>query len=310
MKPHDTVQAGSSRRGFQGAASPNRARAWCNQEVAERLQEAADLLAATDGDPFRVAAYRKASETVASLDRNLREIAQGGAEALEALPGVGHAIGRAIMQLVETGRWPYLEQLRGSADPVRLFQMIPGIGPELAQRIHDTLHVSTLEQLDAAAHRGRLDKVPGIGARRTTMLRTALAGMLSRVGRRGAAPAREPSVDLLLDIDREYRERADDLPKIAPRRFNPTGEAWLPVLHTQRGQWSFTALYSNTARAHELGKEKEWVVIYFSADQGPEGQRTIVSETHGPLTGRRVVRGREIECRHCYQTSTKPERAQ
>ena len=34
-------------------------------------------------------------------------------------------------------------------------------------------------------------------------------------------------------------------------------------------------------------------MIYFSADQGPEGQRTIVSETHGPLTGRRVVRGRE-----------------
>jgi putative hydrolase len=146
--------------------------------------------------------------------------------------------------------------------------------------------------------RGRLDEVPGMGARRAKMLRTALAGMPSRIGRRGAAPVREPSVALLLDVDREYRERADDLPKIAPRRFNPTGEAWLPILHTRRGEWLFTALYSNTARAHE------WVVIFFSADHGPEGQRTVVSETHSPLIRQRVVRGREAEYRHVYEART------
>ena len=303
LAPHDAVQAGSS-----GDISGEKALEFAtgvrfNQEIAERLQEAADLLAATEGDSFRVGAYRKASDTVGHLGRDLREIAQGGTESLEALPGIGHSISRAILQLVETGRWPYLDQLRGHADPVLLFQTIPGIGPELAQRIHETLHVSTLEQLEDAAHRGRLDEVPGMGVRRDKMLRAALAGMLSRVGRRGAAPLREPGVDPLLDVDREYRERAGDLPRIAPRRFNPRGEAWLPILHTRRGEWSFTALYSNTARAHELGKEREWVVIFFSADHGPEGQRTVVTETHGALTGRRVVRGRESECRSYHEAS-------
>jgi hypothetical protein len=38
------------------------------------------------------------------------------------------------------------------------------------------------------------------------------------------------------------------------------------------------------------------VVIYFHRDSGPEGQRTIVTETRGSWAGRRVVRGREAEC--------------
>jgi hypothetical protein len=105
-------------------------------------------------------------------------------------------------------------------------------------------------------------------------------------------------VGVLLDVDREYRDlaRRGVLPKIAPRRFNPSGEAWLPVLHTERGPWSFTVLYSNTARAHELQRTDDWVVIYFHRDDAPEGLRTVVTETHGPLAGERVVRGREAEC--------------
>ena len=124
------------------------------------------------------------------------------------------------------------------------------------------------------------------------------------MGHRQAAEG--PAVELLLQVDREYRERAarDDLPTIAPRRFNPQRTAWLPVLHTVRGNWHFTALFSNTARAHELGRTRDWVVIYFYDDHHQEGQHTVVTETRGPLRGRRVVRGREEECRAgSYATS-------
>ena len=102
----------------------------------------------------------------------------------------------------------------------------------------------------------------------------------------------------LLDVDREYRAGAHTgaLPTIAPRRFNPRNEAWLPVLHTRRGDWHFTALYSNTARAHELGRTRDWVVLYFHDEDHAERQRTVVTEQRGPLRGRRVVRGREKEC--------------
>lgn len=112
-----------------------------------------------------------------------------------------------------------------------------------------------------------------------------------------------PSVDLLLEVDREYREKAQagSLPKIAPRRMNPEGKAWLPVLHTRFGPWHFTALFSNTERAHELHRIFDWVVIFYSDPEGAEGQATVVTERRGALTGQRVVRGREPECARRYR---------
>jgi len=107
---------------------------------------------------------------------------------------------------------------------------------------------------------------------------------------------------VLLDVDQEYCQKAvaDRLPKVAPRRFNPAHETWLPILHTERDGWHFTALFSNTARAHELGRTRDWVVIYFYDGDHREGQNTVVTETHGPLKERRVVRGREAQCRQFY----------
>lgn len=86
-------------------------------------------------------------------------------------------------------------------------------------------------------------------------------------------------------------------------RFNPEGVAWLPILHTEREGWDFTALYSNTERAHELGKTNDWVVLYFERDDG-ENQATFIAETRGPLKGKRAVRGRQAECRrYCDQVA-------
>ena len=100
----------------------------------------------------------------------------------------------------------------------------------------------------------------------------------------------------MLQVDEQYRQKveADELPRISPQRNNPEGVAWLPILHSYEDGWHFTALFSNTDRAHELGRVRDWVVIYFERD-GHEGQCTVVTEYRGPLTGRRVVRGREEE---------------
>lgn len=113
-----------------------------------------------------------------------------------------------------------------------------------------------------------------------------------------------PDVDLLLEVDREYRDKAGAgaLRKIAPRRYNPEHEAWLPVLHKHAGRWHFTALFSNTERAHELHRTHDWVVIFFTDDDpDDEGQVTVVTEYRGALEGRRVVRGREPECARFYR---------
>ncbi|NIR98828.1 MAG: DNA-binding protein, partial [Gammaproteobacteria bacterium] len=263
-----------------------------NAHVAAKLREAADLLEQQAANPFRVSAYRRAADTVADLEEDLQGLVQReGMDGLVALPGIGRGIAAAIDELLRTGRWSQLERLRGTLEPEKLFQSVPGIGPELARRIHDTLHVDTLEALEIAAHDGRLETVEGLGPRRATAIRATLESMLGRVrGARTRGRADGPDVATLLDVDEEYREKgeAGRLPTIAPRRFNPRSEAWLPVLHTNRGEWHFTALFSNTARAHELKRTRDWVVVYFYDDHHQEGQHTIVTETHGPLRGRRV----------------------
>jgi hypothetical protein len=202
-----------------------------------------------------------------------------------------------------------LDRLEGQVSPEDLFTTVPGIGDALARRLHAELGIDTLEDLELAAHDGRLAAMPGFGPRRTRLVRETLAAMLARSTRRRARRLRaaetlpteraapRPSAASLLAVDAEYRRRAQagELRTITPRRFNPEGKAWLPVLHLEKEGWSFTALYSNSARAHELGRTRDWVVIYFERD-GDEDQCTVVTERSGPLRGRRVVRGREEEC--------------
>ena len=173
---------------------------------------------------------------------------------------------------------------------------VPGIGPALAARIRDALGVDSLDALREAAESGRLSTVPGVGHKTADAVLDHLGG--ERSDDDLVAP---PSVAELLDVDREYRERADasDLKQIAPHRNNPESDAWLPILNTRRGRRRYTALFSNTDRAHELGTTDDWVVIYEDAPNLGR-QWTVVTARSGDLDGRRVVRGRERETREHY----------
>jgi hypothetical protein len=273
-----------------------------NLRVAARLEEVARLLERQAASPFRVQAYQRAAETVRAMTEPVSDVLRrGGLTALQALPGIGESLARAIQTLVLTGRLPMLQRLRGESGAAALLATVPGIGAVLAERLHQRLGIDTLEDLEAAAYDGRLAHVRLIGRKRLDAIRDSLATRLGRIRLPPAPGAALPSVDEILAVDRDYRRRvaAGDLPRIAPRRFNPTHEAWLPVFHTQLGVRHYTALFSNTARAHELGRTRDWVVIYADGDQ--ERQYTVVTARLGPLKGRRVVRGREAECLGYYR---------
>ena len=138
-----------------------------NKLIAERLREAAGLLEQQGANRFRVTAYRNAADTVESLDQDVGLILRTeGFRGLTALPGIGRMIGGAIAEVIRTGRWTQLDRLRGTSDPEALFTSVPGIGPKLARRLLDELHIETLEGLETAAYDGRLQRLPGFGARR------------------------------------------------------------------------------------------------------------------------------------------------
>lgn len=302
-----------------------------NEDVADAFERISDLLSVQNGNPFRLRAYATAASTIRSLDLPLWTILkEGGPEALEALPGIGERLAASIEEYLRTGRLASLDRLEGEICPEALFMTVPGIGDTMAERIHDELGIETLEELEVAAHDGRLQAVPGFGARRVRAVRELLASMLGRASRRRASAAvartgvgrtgQTPSpialagdlkVAELLAIDREYRELAEQgvLVTIAPRRFNPAKERWLPLLHTTVDDWEVTALFSNTSMAHRLNRTHDWVVIYAENDD-VERRFTVVTERRGELKGLRVVRGREDECSAYYQElSVSPEQA-
>jgi hypothetical protein len=285
-----------------------------NNDIADVLDQIADLLDAKDANPHRIRAYRDGATSVRNTDEPVADwIREGEMNRLHGLPGIGSGLSAVIATYVKTGRSDVLDRLQGEVSPVDLFVQVPGIGEELAQRVYEELKVNTLEDLERAAYDGSLQQVEGFGSKRIRAVQVGLAGMLSSTGQRisrwvetGEKPNSNgrPKVETLLEVDAEYRKKAkaDALHKIAPKRFNPDNEAWLPVLNVERDGWVFTALYSNTPQAHKLETTHDWVVIYYERDSR-EGQATVVTKLNNPMKGKRVVRGREVECQQFYEQS-------
>ncbi|MGE0441843.1 MAG: helix-hairpin-helix domain-containing protein [Gemmatimonadales bacterium] len=273
--------------------------------VATLLRDAARLLEEQHASPFRVAAYRRAADAVEALNTPVAGLIDRH-PGLESVPGIGPRLAATIRGIVESNRFPLLERLASERDFTTVVATLPGVGPHLARRIVSELGVESLEELEVAVADGRLGRLRGFGVKRVAGIRDALAGRLRTSPARQLTRTPPPPVEELLDVDREYRRRIDTLPRIAPRRFNPAREAWLPVLHTSRGGHRYTALFSNTARAHQLGRTRDWVVLYFDGPDG-EGRATVVTARYGVLRGRRVVRGREASCARFYGLWTEPK---
>jgi helix-hairpin-helix protein len=159
------------------------------------------------------------------------------------------------------------------------------------------------------AHRGvqGLEEVPSVGPRIARVIRELLTHhrLPPLTALQGETSNAHLDVEEILDVDREYRRKAaaDELPLTAPHHFNSSNQYWLPVLHTTRGSRRYTALFSNTERAHRLGRTHDWVVVYVQAKGDEQRQYTVITAIRGGLRGRRVVAGHERECRAAERRS-------
>jgi DNA polymerase (family 10) len=280
-----------------------------NKQIADILEETANLMDLKNNNRFRIRSYRSAARLIRNMNDPVTEILENqGIEGLRELPGIGKRIGSSIREITETGHLQLIDKLESQLTPERVLSRVPGVGNTLADRIYSELDIETLPDLEMAAHDGRLEMINGLGRTKIEGIRNALAGMLSRKGLsvyqkklNRNAKAKEPGVDLILDLDKKFRRKAakGELRKIAPKRFNPERKKWLPVWNTKRNGYHFTFLFSNTARAHDLDKVKDWVVMYYDTGRN-EGQNTIITSGHGALEGKRIIRGREDECYRYY----------
>ncbi|MBC7286889.1 MAG: DNA polymerase/3'-5' exonuclease PolX [Armatimonadetes bacterium] len=135
-----------------------------NGEIADLLDQIADLLELENESPFRVRSYRRAAETVRAYPEELINLHAAGK--LTTVPGIGESLAQKIAEYIETGSLQYLENLRAKyPDGVLEMLKIPGFGPRSAARVFQELGITTVDELEEAARQGRLRQLPGFGAK-------------------------------------------------------------------------------------------------------------------------------------------------
>lgn len=153
-----------------------------NKDVAARLFLMADLLELSGDTGFTVVAYRKAGRAIETLPEDIAAIAAAG-RILE-VPGIGKGIARKVLQILEDGTFPELEQLRSTVPPGLLdWIRVPGLGPRTAAMIHRELGIATLAELEQAAAAGRLRGLPGFGPKKEENILNGLRTLQERGGR-------------------------------------------------------------------------------------------------------------------------------
>ena len=201
-----------------------------NQLVARILSEIAELLA-LDGVPFKPQAYRRAAQTIESLSEPIEDLVDAGRHA--DLPGVGDAIAKKIVEIVETGKLQYHEELKAKL-PIDLFALtrVDGIGPNTAKLLYEELGVRTLSDLARVAQEGKVRAVKGLGAKTEEKTLRGLAETQRAEGRISlghALPLANELIDRLRDSDlfarievagslRRGRETIGDLDLLAVAR--------------------------------------------------------------------------------------------
>ena len=175
-----------------------------NLAIARTLTEIADLLEIKGENPFKIRAYRNASETVAHEPSRIASMTP--AERL-ALPGIGKDIAAKIAELIDSGSIAYHRELLEQFPPTVLDLLnLQGVGPKTVARLYGELGIRTLEDLDAAARDGRIRGMKGMGAKKEALILKALEDQRRFVGRRLTAEAHDTAAALVAAL----REHAPD----------------------------------------------------------------------------------------------------
>ncbi|HYV01756.1 MAG TPA: helix-hairpin-helix domain-containing protein, partial [Actinomycetota bacterium] len=132
-----------------------------NELVEALLQEYADLMAISGGDPFRVRTYEKAARSVGGYHTDLSSLDDAG---ILAVPGVGKSIVGKVREILDTGTFEGLERLREQVPAgVRQMISISTLGPRKAMILYRELGIASIEELADAINAGQLRGMKGFG---------------------------------------------------------------------------------------------------------------------------------------------------
>jgi DNA polymerase (family 10) len=167
-----------------------------NDTVEAVLIEYADLLSILTEDRYKPRSYEKAARSVGGYPDDLADMDR---KQMLKIPNVGASIGDKIDEIVRTGTFEALEELRAQIPPgVRGMIAIPGVGPKKAIVLYRDLAIADVDDLRRAVEDGRLADLKGFGAKTEENIRRGLE-RLSRSDERVLVSAVMDLADELID---------------------------------------------------------------------------------------------------------------
>jgi DNA polymerase (family X) len=135
-----------------------------NDDVSTILRNTGALLQISGDDSFRSRIYDRAADAIDMLTVDIGQLAEAGK--LRSIAGIGKAIEEKILEILETGRCRFYDDLIGEMGAEILDLLaIRNVGVKTAGRFYKELGVKSLAELRAAIDSGRLKQMKRMGAK-------------------------------------------------------------------------------------------------------------------------------------------------
>ncbi|HEY9158944.1 DNA polymerase/3'-5' exonuclease PolX [Candidatus Binatus sp.] len=143
-----------------------------NDDVANVLDQTADMLELAGENFFRVRAYRNAARAIRDQPAQVAGLTE---EQIDEIPGIGADLAGKITTIVKTGDLPLHHELAAKFPPQLLeLKDIPGLGPKRLKLLIDFLQIRDRGDLERAVKSGAIRKIRGFGPKIEDRIRESL----------------------------------------------------------------------------------------------------------------------------------------
>ena len=133
-----------------------------NKDIAAVLQETADLIELTDGNPHRARAFSRAARSVDDLDEDVSS--RLSASTLTEVGGIGDAMADHIADIARSGTFALHDELLNAIPPGLLDVLrVNGLGTKRTRRLWQELDITSLDELESAAEADHITDLSGFG---------------------------------------------------------------------------------------------------------------------------------------------------
>ncbi len=133
-----------------------------------------------------------------NIDGMANDVADMSIEDLHKIPGIGTDLAGKIHEYAQTGRLEFYDELKKEV-PRGLVDLlsIPGLGPKTAKLLFDKLQIKDIDDLERYAKEGRLKGLPGIQAKTEENILKGIAMIKRHTGRFSIGRARPVAEEIM-----------------------------------------------------------------------------------------------------------------